>query len=192
FEASRFDRGHESSRVKFLSQHFAFFSQQNDAEELFLFWRPIEERLRRNHVELNTDFDGLSYAMKWTEHIARIIFREVVEVVAEAEAYTPTNIIPFDLATGTTLPLPVASDAAKRDTQLKTTLNTENFGQPTTDTNSVPPAAAKYAFHSTYSAIAATDATHRNTFVRYAEAPTGLENSIFFPFHFLSMTFLII
>ncbi|KAJ3779709.1 hypothetical protein GGU11DRAFT_827421 [Lentinula aff. detonsa] len=67
FEASRFDRGHESSRVKFLSQHFAFFSQQDDAEELFLFWRPIEERLRRNHVELNTDFDGLSYAMKWTE-----------------------------------------------------------------------------------------------------------------------------
>ncbi|KAJ3779875.1 hypothetical protein GGU11DRAFT_761137 [Lentinula aff. detonsa] len=67
FEASRFDRGHESTRVKFLSQHFTFFSQQIDAEELFLFWRPTEERLRRNHVELNTDFDGLSYAMKWTE-----------------------------------------------------------------------------------------------------------------------------
>ncbi|KAJ3747999.1 hypothetical protein DFH05DRAFT_1555828 [Lentinula detonsa] len=67
FEASRFDRGHESSRVKFLSQHFTFFSQQNDAEELFQFWRPTEEHLRRNHVELNTDFDGLLYAMKWTE-----------------------------------------------------------------------------------------------------------------------------
>ncbi|KAJ4000260.1 hypothetical protein F5050DRAFT_1841099 [Lentinula boryana] len=67
FEASRFDRGHESTRVKFLSQHFTFFSQQIDVEELFLFWRPMEERLHRNHVELNTNLDSLSYAMKWTE-----------------------------------------------------------------------------------------------------------------------------
>ncbi|KAJ3780485.1 hypothetical protein GGU11DRAFT_880740 [Lentinula aff. detonsa] len=180
FEASRFDRGHESSRVKFLSQHFTFFSQQNDAEELFQFWRPTEEHLRRNHVELNTDFDGLLYAMKWTEHITRIILKEAVEEAVEFAGYTLTNTIhriPFDLATGTTLPLPVASDAAKRGTLSKTTSNTGNSGQATMGTNSFPLAAVKSAFPSTYSVTAATVVAPRNTFVRYAEGPTGLENS---------------
>ncbi|KAJ3924573.1 MAG: hypothetical protein NXY57DRAFT_1044823, partial [Lentinula lateritia] len=60
------DLGKEAPRALFYVEHFAFFLNQQDSEDFFVYWLKVEVKLRKEHQSKLYAFDGDTYEWEWT------------------------------------------------------------------------------------------------------------------------------
>ncbi|KAJ3779614.1 hypothetical protein GGU10DRAFT_234375, partial [Lentinula aff. detonsa] len=61
FEMERDPEGNAGNRSTWTKSHFLFWTNCSDAEDTFLFWKPLELEMRQARQDRNLQFDLNSY-----------------------------------------------------------------------------------------------------------------------------------
>ncbi|KAJ3732382.1 hypothetical protein DFJ43DRAFT_1182059 [Lentinula guzmanii] len=66
FETERDPKGNAGNRSTWTKSHFLFWTNRSDAEDTFLFWKPLELEMRQARQDRNIQFDLNSYRLTWS------------------------------------------------------------------------------------------------------------------------------